>query len=163
MSGESFKEVCAHFGAAMYFAQVLEHGIANAMLFVDLIPRTGARWTDDEYDEYFNGHFEKTLGNLIKALKAVTVLPEDLEASLAKAKERRDHLAHRYFREVSERLVRGEHDELIEELENDRAFFEATDKALEAFVMPVMVKYGFTEERLERELAKYKEHVRGRS
>jgi hypothetical protein len=34
-----FKEVCAYYGAAMHMAQVLEHGIVNALFFLDFLPR----------------------------------------------------------------------------------------------------------------------------
>tara|TARA_R110001583_G_C5419106_1_gene387649 strand:- start:39 stop:200 length:162 start_codon:yes stop_codon:yes gene_type:complete len=37
--GEHVKDVYAHFGLAMYLAQVLEHGIVNALVYTDLIPR----------------------------------------------------------------------------------------------------------------------------
>lgn len=33
-----FKEVCAYYGAAMHMAQVLEHGIVNAIFFLDFLP-----------------------------------------------------------------------------------------------------------------------------
>ena len=36
--GEHEKEVFARFGLAMYRAQVLEHGIVNALAVLDLIP-----------------------------------------------------------------------------------------------------------------------------
>lgn len=42
-AGEEFKVVCAYYGSAMFFAQVLEHGIANALMVVDLIPRTNGK------------------------------------------------------------------------------------------------------------------------
>ena len=37
-SGDHYKTVYAHFGAAMYFAQCLEHGLVNALVYLDLIP-----------------------------------------------------------------------------------------------------------------------------
>ena len=35
---EHIKEVYARFGLALYYAQVLEHAIVNALVVVDLIP-----------------------------------------------------------------------------------------------------------------------------
>jgi hypothetical protein len=35
---EHVKTVYAHFGLAVYLAQVLEHGLVNALVFVDLLP-----------------------------------------------------------------------------------------------------------------------------
>jgi len=36
--GEHIKEVYAHFGLAIYLAQVLEHGIVNALVCADFVP-----------------------------------------------------------------------------------------------------------------------------
>ena len=40
---EHVKNVYAHFGLAMYFAQVLEHGLANAMMSAQLLPQAAGR------------------------------------------------------------------------------------------------------------------------
>jgi hypothetical protein len=166
-NGEDFKEVCAYYGAAMYYAQVLEHGIANAMLFLDLMPRRQGKWTDEEYENYFEAHFAKTLGNLIKALRSVAALPSTLESDLLEAKDRRAYLAHHFFREASDRLHLGESHLLIDQLEQDRTFFEKTDRALESFLEPVMMRYGFNDERRAQQLQEYKnylaEQAKGRS
>ncbi|MGB3746574.1 MAG: hypothetical protein WA961_00110 [Rhodanobacter sp.] len=158
--GEQFKELCAHYGAAMYFAQVLEHGIANTLMYLDLIPKSGARYTPAEHDSFFEGQFAKTLGNLIKSLKAVTELPKDLEAALLQSKERRAYLAHHFFRETTDDLHRGKYEMLLAQLEEHRAFFQNTDSKLQEFVKPVMLRYGFTEAWLERAVQEYSRHVR---
>lgn len=156
---DGFKEICAHFGAAMYFAQVLEHGIANALLFLDLLPRTNGNWSPEQYDEFFDTNFEKTLGNLIKALKSVSSMPPELEAALLEAKQRRAFLAHHFFRERIDDVHLEEFEKLLAELEGHRAFFEATDKALDAFVQPVMKRHGIDEEWMEKALHDYKEQL----
>jgi len=114
--GEQFKEVCAHYGAAMYFAQVLEHGIANALMFLDLIPKSKAKYTPAEHDAFFEGQFAKTLGNLIKSLKTIAELPDDLEAALLQSKERRAYLAHHFFREATDDVHLGNYDKLLVKL-----------------------------------------------
>ncbi|MBY4945231.1 hypothetical protein K6V92_01135 [Cupriavidus respiraculi] len=155
-TGEGFKEVCAHYGAAMYFAQVLEHGIANSLLFIDLIPRTRGKWSPDEYDDFFAQHFDKTLGNLIRALKGVCSLPAELEACLREANSRRSFLAHNFFRERIDAIQLGKFKEIVESLESDRGYFEKANQALEQFIEPLMKRYGFTAERLQRALEEYK-------
>ncbi|GLQ49901.1 hypothetical protein ACFFJT_00900 [Dyella flava] len=35
----AFKRICARYGLAMYFVQVLEHGIANALVWIDLLKK----------------------------------------------------------------------------------------------------------------------------
>jgi len=158
--GEQFKELCANYGAAMYFAQVLEHGIANALMFLDLIPRTSAKFTPEDHDAFFEGQFAKTLGNLIKTLKLVTTLPEDLEAALVQSKERRAYLAHHFFREATDDVHLGNYEKLLEQLEQNRSFFQNTDTKLQEFVTPVMLRYGFTKEMLSQAMREYSEHLR---
>ncbi|MBK5343445.1 hypothetical protein JFU48_18910 [Pseudomonas sp. TH49] len=65
-----FKEVCAYYGAAMHMAQVLEHGIVNALFFLDFLPRKKTEWTDEEYEAFFDGNFLKTFGALVHSLKS---------------------------------------------------------------------------------------------
>lgn len=157
--GEQFKELCANYGAAMYFAQVLEHGIANALMFLDLIPRTKARYTPAEHDAFFEGQFAKTLGNLIKSLKTVAELPDGLEAALLQSKERRAYLAHHFFRESTDDVHLGKYEQLLAQLEEHRAFFQDTDTKLQQFVKPVMLRYGFTEAWLEQAVRGYLKYV----
>jgi hypothetical protein len=156
--GEQFKEICAHYGAAMYFAQVLEHGIANALVFLDLIPQTRGKWTNEQYDKFLEISFAKTLGNLIRALKAVTSIPSELESSLQEAKNQRSFLAHHFFRERIEDIYQDQY-KIIQELEGYRALFESTDKQLQEFVSPIMKRFGFTEEYLERALNEYEQRL----
>ena len=56
-----FKRVCARYGLAMYFVQVLEHGIVNALVWLDLYKKTGGRWTAEEFDRYNESRFGDTL------------------------------------------------------------------------------------------------------
>lgn len=46
--GEHIKEVYAYFGLAIYLAQVLEHGIVNALVCADLVPRRAGQVTSNE-------------------------------------------------------------------------------------------------------------------
>ena len=153
--GEGFKEVCAYFGAAMYFAQVLEHGIANALLFLDFFPNRRGKWTEEEYERFYDKNFDKTLGNLIKSLKRVSQLSSKLEPSLQEAKDRRSFLAHHFFRERERKIRQGLYGELIEELEEHRAFFNSTDRMLEEFIDPIRQKYGVTKEDIKKAVDDY--------
>lgn len=158
--GENFKELCANYGAAMYFAQVLEHGIANALMFLDLIPNTQAKYTPSQHDKFFEQQFAKTLGNLIRSLKSVASLPAGLEAALRESKERRAFLAHHFFREATDDIHLGRYQKLLAQLEEQRSFFDATDTKLDEFIKPVMLKYGFTEARLEQAMQEYSRSAR---
>lgn len=70
---EHIKEVYARFGLALYRAQVLEHGIVNALVVVDLIPsrrhlaRSKTEW-EVAVDEFMGLHFDHTMGKLMSDL-----------------------------------------------------------------------------------------------
>src|SRR6185437_1304919 len=104
---EQIKDVYANFGLAIYQAQCLEHGLVNALVFLDLIPnrrklaRSVAEWADS-VDSFMDSKFEFTLGKMIRALKQVTAVPADLEGLLSVALSKRNWLAHSYFRDRAE-------------------------------------------------------------
>jgi len=60
---EEVKEVYARFGLAVYCAQVLEHGLVNALVILDLIPsrhhlaRSRDEWSA-EVDAFMARNFE---------------------------------------------------------------------------------------------------------
>jgi hypothetical protein len=88
--GEHVKEVYARFGVAVYCAQVLEHGLVNALVILDLIPsrRNLARSRDEwgaEVDTFMDRHFEETMGRMMKNLRDVTPVDTELENLLRDA------------------------------------------------------------------------------
>jgi len=54
------RETYAHFGLAVYWGQVLEHGIVNAMVVLQLPPRS--TFTRDDVDAFMDKEFKNTLG-----------------------------------------------------------------------------------------------------
>jgi len=161
--GNHIKEVYAHFGLALYLAQVLEHGIVNALVYTDLIPRrtgnvtTQQQWAQ-EFDIFMDGHFEKTLGRLIKTLKNHVAVPKSLEEDLSKAQKLRNFLAHAFFRERSvEFMSFPGREKMIEELETAQTQLRLADKNLDKLIEPYRKKIGFTDELLQEA---YKEHCR---
>src|SRR4051812_42107421 len=101
---EHHKEVYAHFGLAVYMAQVLEHGIVNALVLSDLLPRKYGKVPSREdlaaeVDKYMDDNFKDTLNKLIKSLKKVKTLPPELELHLDDSLKKRNFLIHHYFRE----------------------------------------------------------------
>jgi len=149
--GEQHKTVYAHFGLAIYLSQVLEHGLANALVVLDLVPRAGNEaapdtWPD-QVDAFYEAHFKRTLGSLVRRLREVTSVPPHLEELLEKALDRRNWLSHHYFRERATDFLSVEgRDRMITELEEVRELFSAADKALDAVVKPIQERFGYTEE-----------------
>ena len=149
---EQVKEVYAHFGLAIYLAQVLEHGIVNCLVLSELIPSRRANinsqdeWIQ-ELDSFCNLNFERTLGQLIKFLTVEASIPVDLEKLLRNALLERNRLAHRFFREkVKEFLIQTGREKMIEELITAQELFVKADKSLDVFIRPLREKYGITDE-----------------
>jgi|WetSurMetagenome_2_1015567.scaffolds.fasta_scaffold00300_15 hypothetical protein len=159
---EHVKTVYAHFGLAVYLSQVLEHGLVNALVFLDLLPRRAGHsvpkqeWLK-EFDAFMGRHFETTLGMLIRSLRGVISVPQDLQSLLADALYKRNFLAHHYFRERSaEFMTKNGRDEMILELQEAQALFNRADGKLNEAVRPVRERIGLTDEQLEKHFADYK-------
>ena len=158
---EHVKNVYAHFGLAMYFAQVLEHGLANTMVCAELLPRRAGKpvpkkaW-EAEFDAFMNEQYQQTLGRLIRALKNATSIPPDLEDLLIAALEKRNYLAHQYFRERAETFMSWKgREKMIEELQGAQKLFDNAEARLTAIERQLREKYGLTDERLRPGEEKY--------
>ena len=161
--GSHVKDVYAHFGLAHYLAQVLEHGIVNAFVYLELIPsslksnevKSRAEWTAN-FDEFMDRKFEATLGRLIRGLREHATITEELERTLSAALLRRNWLAHGYFRDRASSFLTTEGcDAMILELQESQKLFEDADQMLEAATKPNRLKYGFTDDLLAAAEAEY--------
>lgn len=155
--GEQVKEVYARFGLAVYYAQVLEHGIVNALVILDLIPsrRYLARSADEwgsGVDAFMDRHFQVTMGRMMKNLRDITQLDNDLEQLLSGALRKRNWLVHDFFRErAAEFMSSPGREQMLSEIDRFRDLFQSTDKRLEATVAPLRRQAGLTDELLARE------------
>jgi hypothetical protein len=155
---EQTRDVYAHYGLAMHLAQILEHGIVNALIVLKLPDRE--KYTRDDVDEFMEGRFAKTLGTLLKHLKSEVALPEDLEATLAAALTRRNVLAHRCFRErATEFVTQSGRARMLHELQGDQQLFERADQQLVGTVKPYRVKHGVTDSQYEAEYTRMCERL----
>lgn len=141
--GELAKEVYAHFGLCMYFAQVFETGLIN--ILTALATASSAAPSGEMFDRLYSRHESLTFGNLMKELAAFEFLPADLEQEVRKLKLERDHLAHRFFRDhdLNFLTVGGCH-VMIEELEARRKKFEALDKLVSVYQAKAFERVGFS-------------------
>jgi hypothetical protein len=155
---EQIKDVYARFGLAIYFAQVLEHGIVNALLVLGLIPtrRHLAPSKEDwakEVDAFMDRHFEDTMGRLMNSLRSITTLGDDLESLLRKALGKRNWLVHDFFRERAEEFNSGAgRQEMLKEIDGCRELFQAADASLASTVRPLRSAQGITDEWIEQEM-----------
>jgi AcrR family transcriptional regulator len=158
---DQVKTVYAHFGLALYLAQVLEHGLANALMCTELIPRRAGnpvprkKW-EAEFDAFIEQQFKHTLGRLIQHLDSTTPVPDDLEELLTAALVKRNFLAHHYFRERAEAFMshRGR-EEMIAELQEAQKLFERADDRLNQVITPLCERYGLTDDKLRPFMDEY--------
>jgi hypothetical protein len=129
----------------MYFAQVLERNIVNALVIIDLIPTRRHLVRSPEecpstVDEFMSHHFESTMGRLIRDLRSITTVPGDLEQLLRDALKKRNWLARDFFREPSlDFMTTAGRALMLREVGECRDLFEAADERLEAIVHPLRV------------------------
>jgi len=162
---EHVKNVYAHFGLAMYKAQVLEHGLVNALVVVDLFasrvgkPMPRKQW-ETEFDSFMGKHFKTTLARMVQSLKAATSVPWDLEVLLSAALKERNFLAHSFFRDrATEFMTSGGRENMIAVLQEAQALFETADAKLWEVIRPIRERYGFTDERLEKYFEEYRSSI----
>jgi hypothetical protein len=153
---EHIKNVYAEFGLALYLAQVLEHGIVNALMVVDLLaknaghPMQRQKWIE-EFDSFMDRHFAITLGKMINRLKELIEMPDDLESLLSDALSKRNYLAHHYFRERAEEFISYHgREQMVAELEDVQRLFRQADERLESILKPLRERYGISDEQLKR-------------
>jgi hypothetical protein len=151
------REVYSRFGLAMYMAQVLEHGMVNALLVLRLLPTmqdyADRRSWDEAFERFYDAELAKTYGNMVRALEDAA-LPSDMLDRLRAAKSERDHLAHRFFREHDlDFMTLSGRTKMIAECEDLVELFQTLDRDLEAVVEPERNRFGITPEWID-------EHVR---
>jgi hypothetical protein len=148
------RETYAHFGLAVYWGQVLEHGIVNAMVVLRLPPRS--TFTRDDIDSFMDNQFKNTLGKLIRNLQAMTTIPAELEELLSRALKTRNRLCHDYFRERAVDFMNNDgRTKMIAELEGCRELLIAADQCLSATVKPIADSCGLTEEKMQIAYAEF--------
>jgi hypothetical protein len=155
------KEVYAIFGLAVYLAQVLEHAVVNALMHIDLISKRPKSCSPEEwektFDKYLETQFDLTMGRMIQRLKEVSTLPDDLERLLKLALQKRNWLAHDYFRErATDFMSESGREVMIEELEQAGNLFRYVDHRLEETIKPVRERYGLTDEKIAEHFENWK-------
>jgi hypothetical protein len=147
------REVYSRYGLAMYQAQVLEHGMVNAVVVARMLP-TMRTYNDreaweDAFDRAYDSELAKTFGNMLRALE-----PLELIGRLRAAKVERDHLAHRFFREHDQDFIgMAGRTRMIAECEAIIERFAAIDTELETFMRPLRERHGITAEWIDGHMA----------
>lgn len=148
------REVYAHFGLALYAAQVLEHGIINLVLYTGVHDGSYRTWEQAEAADA--ELVKRTMGKLRRALVDQRPDVAHLEELLARAVDLRNFLAHRYFRERSAAFMTEDgRNQMIEELDKAAAFFREVDAELAPLTRQAIEAMG-----LDKHMAEAMEDVR---
>lgn len=153
---EQVREVYAHYGLAMYWAQCLEQSIFQHLLFFDHFPKavkthtTSENWAKD-FDRYEAQELGKTMGKLIRRLHEAGQPTDSIERALAKVLKSRNWLAHGYFADRAVEFTDpGGRESMIQELDELRDSFRACAEDLDAISMPAARKFGLTDDMLAK-------------
>lgn len=153
------REVFAHFGRAVYAASCVEHGLTIALMQAELMSQVIGRarrhgvgpnrleW-EAMFDEYMARHDRLSLGTLISRFRSVVNVDPALNALIDETLQRRNHLAHAFFREEAVAFSHGAGRlAMIEKLERDYDLFIRTDEAVQAAVAHIIPKLGIDREK----------------
>lgn len=149
------RDVYAHYGLAMYWAQCLEQSIFQHLLFFDYFPKAIASYTTpqdwaEEFDRYEARELSQTMGRLIRRLREAGQPTAPVEQLLNEALKRRNWLAHGYFSDRAIQFtVTDGRQTMIAELEAAQESFRESVRQLDIVTLPLMRKYGLTDEKLE--------------
>ena len=148
-------EVFAHFGLAMHAANVLEHGVANAIFIAALLPRIREFRDADEWGEAIDAHFEQifalTFGNMIKKLEKTGSYSAALLVQLHETKETRNYLAHQFQRDAADLMLTASgRRRMLERYKAIVREFAEADAALEDEIGPIRRKHGASDEWLNQ-------------
>lgn len=144
--GTDVKTTFAYYGLAMYHANVLERGLVNALGFSRVLE--AREQAEKLLRDLWEQRFKDTMKELVRRATRHTRGDNELVEALTVAADRRNHLAHNFWRERAEDFCSDAgRAEMIAELRADHERFQETDARLHtAVVAPLLEKAGITQE-----------------
>ena len=104
------KDTYAHFGLAMYWANVLELALVQTLLQIDFLKsvrenhaggkKADRRQLDAAFDVFMQKQYDKMMGTLALKASKCGEFSAELKGRISAAVKRRNFLAHRYWREI---------------------------------------------------------------
>jgi len=153
---EHCKTVYAHAGLALYLSQCFEKGIENFLMLNSRV--TGQCITLEQLDAFEESIEKRTLGRLLRDLKEHVDLKEGGADTLAEALQRRNFLAHRFFKERAEEFFsEAGRDRMVSELEKDQELLREADLKVSLICKALFRFLGISEEAIEEEYREIKE------
>lgn len=148
-SSDDIKEVYAQFGLAYYLGEVLHRGLCH--LYLGLRSPEEGR-TQPRIEELMREAYAETFGGIFNKVRYA--LQDELAATLGKAVERRNYLAHQFWFEQVHMLssAEGAH-ALVVQLAESTAEFERINSEVERLTRADLYRLGITGDTLEGMLA----------
>jgi hypothetical protein len=165
-------ELFARFGRAFYMANVVEDQLVLTLMQIEFA-RTKEKFVNAkgkgfdrakiaaDWDAYEKAQREKTMGGLRNLVKASADFDEALKKRVDDAKERRDFLAHHYWKEQAVTMQTKEgRDKMIAELIVDADDFEKLAADIQKAMKAVREKLGVKDEELDAHVEKLMAQMR---
>lgn len=127
------REMYARYGLAMYFAQVVEAGIKNALVMAEL---ADAQFTTiEDFDAASATNFKTVLGRLIEKFKPFLAADEPFADDLQLALMTRNQLAHHFFwNRAPDAMTWNGRERMMRECDAATALFQDISARLEVLV-----------------------------
>ncbi len=159
------REVYSRYGLAMYMAQVLEHGMVHATIVMRTLPTLRSHPDEESWHAAFDQAYEtglaRTYGNMLNQLDAITEFPRPLLGRLRAAKEDRDVLAHRFFRQNDLAFMNPDgRKAMIAWCEERIELFKVLSDDVDEFIEPIQSRHGISPEWIERAIEQSLEDAR---
>lgn len=145
------REVYAHFGLAMYYAQGLERTLALALSTV----YGSNSLSRSQFEALRECNYKKTLGQLIQQIRQTVAVDKDLEAALFEALRKRNWLAHGYFWDRAAAFCKEDgRRTMINELKGIADYLQQVDGRFDLVVRQWGHERGLTDEMIHEEMRK---------
>lgn len=156
---EHCKTVLARAGAALSQAQVLESAVQNLLVISGIVSRDVTSLAAfDQLDEKLR---QFTLGRLLREFRKETVLNAEEEKTIDQALDRRNFVAHHFFKErVVEFAGREGRDSMIAELLSYEDLFMEAEAIVSALAHAIATHIGVTEEKVKRHFDRLSKQAR---
>lgn len=150
---EQCREVYAWAGLALYQAQVIEHGLVNAILVVRLAEDSDFASSFSDGDHFFAEHFQRTMGQLMKRLRKHLTIDATFDHRLDDLLRRRNFVIHNFFRERAELFMHQEGRAImLDELASFVDGASGVEEELARLVLDYGAAHGLSAERIGAEL-----------
>lgn len=151
---DEIRDVYAHFGLAVYVANVLEQAIINCLTLSRLVGAmpnvsSAAEW-ERIHDEEDRLSSALPMGRLIARLRDKLSISDKLSEKLSAALANRNWLVHKFFHARADSFFSSEGRGLmVRELEQIREQFSSAEAALEEETIDIRLKLGISDEKIE--------------